>query len=199
MSAYICSSEVFNAIATYAQRNGLLGDDSYNLFLAYLVAENHKSVNYRYSEKSALTNISILPVVKTAQEIIELCKEYEHQANEHPGWPASEVKHKIDAIRAHAESVGAKSDRNAPVRTTTTEAEMWVKNAIVNYLAACEPAGIEDICEDVRIQCGLKRQNVLPAVITGLAALMAENKIQEYEQMPIDDPLEYAWELVEVN
>lgn len=77
------------------------------------------------------------------------------------------------------------------------EIQLQTQDAILNYLAACEPATLEEILEEIRVQCDVRRQILLPTAIIALSALMADGKICEYDQMPIDDPLEYAWVLTE--
>jgi hypothetical protein len=78
-----------------------------------------------------------------------------------------------------------------------TVIQQQVQDAICNYLAACEPSALEEILEEIRIQCEVRRQILLPTVITAIAALQDTGKICEYDQMPLDDPLEYAWVLSE--
>lgn len=72
-----------------------------------------------------------------------------------------------------------------------------IKDAIQNYLAACEPCTLEEILEEVRVTCEIRRQILLPSVIPVLAEMMEEGIICDYDQMPIEDPLEYAWVLSE--
>jgi hypothetical protein len=78
-----------------------------------------------------------------------------------------------------------------------TATQQQIQDAIVNHLADCEPCTLEEILEEVRIQCEVRRQILLPTVITAIAALQDAGKICEYIQSPLDDPLEYAWLLSE--
>jgi hypothetical protein len=78
-----------------------------------------------------------------------------------------------------------------------TVIQQQVQDAIVNHLAACEPCTLEELLEEVRIQCEVRRQSLLPTVITALHCLMEAGKICEYDQMPLEDALEYAWVLSE--
>jgi hypothetical protein len=78
-----------------------------------------------------------------------------------------------------------------------TVIQQQVQDAIVSHLAACEPCTLEEILEEVRVVCEVRRQILLPTTITAIAALQDTGKICEYDQMPLDDPLEYAWVLSE--
>jgi hypothetical protein len=79
----------------------------------------------------------------------------------------------------------------------THEIRKQVQSAIKSFLAAQEPATLEQICEEVRVLCEVRRQTLLPTVITAIAALQEKGEICEYDQPPLDDPLEYAWVLSE--
>lgn len=72
-----------------------------------------------------------------------------------------------------------------------------IRSTITRLLAAQEPCTLEEILEEVRIQCGINRNRALPETITAIAALQSTGAICEYEQTPLDDPLEYAWLLSE--
>ncbi len=78
-----------------------------------------------------------------------------------------------------------------------TVIQQQVEGAIVNCLAASEPCTLEELLEEVRVQCEVRQQILLPTVITAIASLMEAGTICEYDQPPLDDPLEYAWLLSE--
>lgn len=72
-----------------------------------------------------------------------------------------------------------------------------IAQAIKDLLAASEPCTLQEICEEIRAQCSVSPQNLLPQVIAAIAYLQDKGEICEYLQLPIDDPLEYAWLLSE--
>lgn len=80
-----------------------------------------------------------------------------------------------------------------PVTTAQAAVQQKIKDRIIDLLEASEPCTLEMMLEEVRVMCDIRRQNLLPQVITALAAMIDAGTICEYEQMPIDDPLEYAW------
>ena len=74
---------------------------------------------------------------------------------------------------------------------------METETAIADFLAAQEPATLEQICRELRTQMSIKPAEVLPIAITAIAVMQKQGLICEYEQMPFDDPMEYAWVLAE--
>jgi hypothetical protein len=72
-----------------------------------------------------------------------------------------------------------------------------IHDTIKNLLDASGPCTLEEILEEVRIQEGISRNQVLPKTLIAIVDLIAAGEICEYEQMPLEDPLEYAWELAE--
>ncbi len=80
---------------------------------------------------------------------------------------------------------------------TEIRTDVDTEQAIKIFLAEQEPATLEEICEEIRVQCEIRRQTLLPVVITAIAALQERGEICEYDQPPLDDPLEYAWVLSE--
>ena len=78
-----------------------------------------------------------------------------------------------------------------------TANQQQIQNEIVNYLAACEPVSLEEILEVVRSRCKVRAEILLPTSITAISSLQEAGTICEYDQPPLDDPLEYAWVLSE--
>lgn len=74
-----------------------------------------------------------------------------------------------------------------------TDIQAQAQDAIVAYLEASEPATLPELLEEIRVHVGVRRQNVLPVAIAALNALMKSGKICEYDQCPLDDPMDYAW------
>lgn len=72
-----------------------------------------------------------------------------------------------------------------------------IETTIKAFLAAQEPATLEEILRELRIQLGLRTSEVLPIAITAIAAMQEKGLICEYEQMPFSNPMEYAWVLAE--
>jgi hypothetical protein len=71
-------------------------------------------------------------------------------------------------------------------------------DCIVAFLAAQEPATLPEIMQEVNAQLGISNQNILAYTIAALASLMTAGTIceyEQYEQMPLDDPMDYAWVL----
>jgi hypothetical protein len=66
---------------------------------------------------------------------------------------------------------------------------------IKELLAASAPCTLVEILAEVLTQTDIPRQKVLPRVIQALADLTATGEIKEWEQMPLENALEYAWEL----
>ena len=77
----------------------------------------------------------------------------------------------------------------------TTRPQLEV--AIADFLAAQEPATLDEICKELQYQMSIKPAEVLPIAITAIAAMQEQGLICEYKQMPFDDPMEYAWVLAE--
>ena len=77
----------------------------------------------------------------------------------------------------------------------TTRPQLEV--AIADFLAAQEPATLDEICKELQYQMSIKPTRVLPLAITAIAAMQEQGLICEYKQMPFDDPLDYAWVLAE--
>lgn len=91
--------------------------------------------------------------------------------------------------------MGKLLDLNPYTFTTMTVIQDQVKSCIISYLEACNPATFTELITEVGNQCMVRRQILLPTVITALASLMEEGKITEYEQYPLLDPFDYAWDL----
>lgn len=77
--------------------------------------------------------------------------------------------------------------------TPTEQQQAQIQRAIARYLAANEPATLPEILDEVRLQVGISHNDVLPPVMAALVAMAKAGKICEYEQAPLNDPLEYAW------
>ncbi len=119
MSAYIVSKAHIDAIVTFAVRGTrrvgtvkrLAEDTGHGEFVstsvytpsqigAALWAENHASVDYRYSESTPVPTYAFRPKchghagTKSTRllmplDIIKLCQSLKYQSCEHPGWEAS--------------------------------------------------------------------------------------------------------------
>jgi hypothetical protein len=72
-----------------------------------------------------------------------------------------------------------------------------IETTIIDLLKAQEPATLGQICWELRTQQGLRTTEVLPIAITAISAMQEKGLICEYEQMPFNDPMEYAWVLAE--
>ena len=72
-----------------------------------------------------------------------------------------------------------------------------IETTIKAFLAAQEPATLEEILRELRIQLGIRTSEVLPIAITAIAAMQEQGLICEYEQGTFVDPMEYAWVLAE--
>lgn len=72
------------------------------------------------------------------------------------------------------------------------------ETAITAFLAAQEPATLEQICWELRTQLGLRTTEVLPIAITAIAALQEQGQICQYDpSIYFGNPLEFAWVLTE--
>ena len=80
-----------------------------------------------------------------------------------------------------------------PVTTAQAAVQQAIKDRIINRLKASELCTWELLLEEVRVMCDLRRQNLLPQVITALAAMIDADTLCEDAQMSIDNPLESAW------
>lgn len=101
MSAFICRNLHITALAVYAARNRVAGHTDARAVGEILLAENARSVNYRYGEANtprfelcewaAFHPFSRAQIVKAAA-----CLDY--QSCEHPGWEGSEAWKIVRAI-----------------------------------------------------------------------------------------------------
>lgn len=80
-----------------------------------------------------------------------------------------------------------------PVTTAQAAVQQELKDRIADRLEASEPCTLAMMLEAVRVMGDIRRQNLLPQVITALVAMIDAGTIGASEQMPIDDPLESAW------
>lgn len=124
MSAYLCDSETFNAIATYAGKlltnSQLLGsgldDPSFTAIRRALITENLRSLNYRYPSMVKDHAANVAKLLKQPFKALEvdkgtLCRaigEYNYQSCEHPTFndsPAAKVCQAVMAAIENPETV----------------------------------------------------------------------------------------------
>lgn len=105
MSAFICTDKHISAIVSWASRNNVAACASGKEQEAAdcLLAENIRSVNYRYQETTLIVPCEYTPDASRAPvEIIKLCHSLAYQSCEHREWETSEAKKIVDTIAAAA-------------------------------------------------------------------------------------------------
>ena len=107
MSAYIVSDATIDALVTFAKSGSwTMVEGTEQAIGDLLVAENYKSVNYRYGETDEphkyTYHFMLTPANQTPVVILKLCANYEYQACEHPEWEASKAHDIIKRIEAKA-------------------------------------------------------------------------------------------------
>lgn len=114
MSAYVVNQNHISAIVRWACRNNVVvhfGNPTRSLragqeqeMAEILLAENVRSVNYRYAENEPPPAISYNPSAPamSAIEVIKACQCLEYQSCEHPGWEESPACEILLAIQREA-------------------------------------------------------------------------------------------------
>jgi len=114
MSAFICSDKHINTIVTWGSQykvsayHGVPGrtheiNGSEQEVAKELLAENTKSVNYRYNESDPIEPIKYkLENPVSAIEAYKLCQSLSYQSCEHPEWETSLAHAYIEAIQDEA-------------------------------------------------------------------------------------------------
>ncbi|WNV83120.1 hypothetical protein [Umezawaea sp. Da 62-37] len=104
MSAWIVSSGhidvLVNALAQYGVVSSDLGAVGFRELGQKLWRENHRSVNYRYSEETPTPRYQLRTTEATLDPVVVLkalsC--FDHQSCEHPSWPDSETHGLLSAL-----------------------------------------------------------------------------------------------------
>ena len=114
MSAFVVSHTHINAIVRWACRHNVAvqyGNPTRSLragqeqeMAEILLAENVKSVNYRYKEDTPVDPIvyDAFATDLRAIDVIKACQCLDYQSCEHPGWETSTAKKILDTIQRDA-------------------------------------------------------------------------------------------------
>ncbi len=108
MSAYICSDRHIATIVVAYGR--LIGDDFNNqAFANTLLAENIRSVNYRYKENTPIEPCDLSDHeadARTPPELVAMCECLDYQSCEHPEWETSNAHQLLELITAQFRAAG---------------------------------------------------------------------------------------------
>lgn len=108
MSAYICSDKHIATIAIAYTR--LIGGDDAQALADELLAENIRSVNYRYREDTPVEPCDLSEHeadTRTPPELVALCECLDYQSCEHPEWETSNAHQLLELITAQFRAAGA--------------------------------------------------------------------------------------------
>lgn len=96
MSAFICSDAHIATIACWASNNAETAQEVADA----LLAENIKSVNFRYNEDTEIVScdLSAARTDMTAADVVALCEGLEYQSCEHPDHRSGMLR----MVQAHA-------------------------------------------------------------------------------------------------
>ena len=108
MSAYLCSEDTINALATYAFSHSLTEDAT--LFADLLTLTNVRAMQQAYPGREWLMRDVIEPAMayrwtyteRTPAEVAKIAEEFDYQACEWNGWDASLCKRIVNRVYAHA-------------------------------------------------------------------------------------------------